>query len=378
MSELLKNAMIDAEALKKVAQSNAESLLLERFSAQIKEAVDQILEAPATDEGDDEDLTSNTPGGMDPIGMEGGDDDMGLGGTSGTGEPSMAANNVQMAAVDGEKMCPCADEDEEITIDFGDLQAQMAQGTDQGGENQLGSPMPSPSLDTSLSGEVAGDETDDEYSLKEDDLTALAEELSVDVTPVKSGWRDNSTLKTQDNVTAYLAHEQDDKVKEEREKMEKAIEELKESLKVSEEKKNKTLKENKEIKELLSKVKTLLENTNISNAKLLYTNKALTNSSLNERQKKNIAESLKKASSVENAKVIYEASLNSMQAGSIKTSPQSLNEAVSRPSTSSLVLNRGGNQNQNLKNTTSVSPQVERMQKLAGIRVGNNNTSGTK
>jgi hypothetical protein len=84
MSELLKNAMIDAEALKKVAQSNAESLLLERFSAQIKEAVDQILEAPATDEGDDEDLTSNTPGGMDPIGMEGGDDDMGLGGTSGT------------------------------------------------------------------------------------------------------------------------------------------------------------------------------------------------------------------------------------------------------------------------------------------------------
>jgi Mg2+ and Co2+ transporter CorA len=229
-----------------------------------------------------------------------------------------------------------------------------------------------------LSGEVAGDETDDEYSLKEDDLTALAEELSVDVTPVKSGWRDNSTLKTQDNVTAYLAHEQDDKVKEEREKMEKAIEELKESLKVSEEKKNKTLKENKEIKELLSKVKTLLENTNISNAKLLYTNKALTNSSLNERQKKNIAESLKKASSVENAKVIYEASLNSMQAGSIKTSPQSLNEAVSRPSTSSLVLNRGGNQNQNLKNTTSVSPQVERMQKLAGIRVGNNNTSGTK
>lgn len=369
MSDMLRNSILDAEALRSVAHRNAESLLLEKYSSQIKEAVAQILEAPLDDElpGDEDtgggDLTDNTPGGMDPVGMDDGMGD-GLGGDG--GDPSMATGDVQMAAVDGEKMCPCADEDEEITIDFGDLQAQMAQGDDQGGDNQLGSPMPSPTLDTSLAGQTSGDETDDEFSLKEEDVVALAEELEVDVTPVKSGWKDGSTAKTEDNQIMALAHEQDDEVKEEREKMVKAIEELQESVKNLRDQKEKIMKENKEMRVLLSKVKTLLENTNVSNAKLLYTNKALTNSSLNERQKKNIAETLSKAGSVENAKVIYETLLSSVQAVGSTKSPQSLNETISRTSASTLQVMRGRVAQEK---GNSVSPQVERMQKLAGIRV---------
>ncbi len=353
MSDLLAKSIIDAEALKSVATKNAESLLLERFSGKIREAVNQILEAPTDEEdpllGGDEDPTANTPGGMDPIGGL----DTEMPGAGDAGDPSQVGQNVQLAAQDGMNTCPCAEEDEEIEIDFGDLQAQMAAPGDEGGE--LGSPMPAASLDTSVAGQVSGDETEDEYSLKEDDILSLAEELEVDVEPVKSGWKDSSTSKTEDNVTMALAHAQDDEVKEEREKLEKAVKDLAESRK-------RLVAENKELKSLLLKAQKLLESTNISNAKLLYTNKALKDNSLNERQRSSIAESLSKASSVSSAKVLYESLLSSMKVGG-KTSPKSLNEAVSRVSANPLYAGRNGRQTE-----PSVSPQIERMQKLAGIR----------
>ena len=50
MSNLLDQAIIDAEALKEVAKKNAEATILEKFSDQIKEAVEQILDEQPEDE----------------------------------------------------------------------------------------------------------------------------------------------------------------------------------------------------------------------------------------------------------------------------------------------------------------------------------------
>ena len=44
MSDMLEQAIIDAEALKEAATKNAETLVLEKFSNQIREAVDSLLE----------------------------------------------------------------------------------------------------------------------------------------------------------------------------------------------------------------------------------------------------------------------------------------------------------------------------------------------
>ena len=44
MSDMLEQAIIDAEALKEAATKNAETLVLEKYSNQIKEAVDSLLE----------------------------------------------------------------------------------------------------------------------------------------------------------------------------------------------------------------------------------------------------------------------------------------------------------------------------------------------
>ena len=45
---------------------------------------------------------------------------------------------------------------------------------------------------------------------------------------------------------------------------------------------------------------------NLTNARLLYTNRVLNSTSLNERQKTRIVESISNADSVEEAKVIYQ------------------------------------------------------------------------
>ena len=44
MSDMLEQAIIDAEALREAATKNAETLVLEKYSNQIKEAVETLLE----------------------------------------------------------------------------------------------------------------------------------------------------------------------------------------------------------------------------------------------------------------------------------------------------------------------------------------------
>ena len=52
MSDMLEQAIIDAEALREAATKNAETLVLEKYSNQIKEAVETLLEQeePALDD----------------------------------------------------------------------------------------------------------------------------------------------------------------------------------------------------------------------------------------------------------------------------------------------------------------------------------------
>ena len=51
MSTMLEKAIVDAKALKDAAMKNAEALVIEKYSDQIREAVDSLLE-----QEDEEDL----------------------------------------------------------------------------------------------------------------------------------------------------------------------------------------------------------------------------------------------------------------------------------------------------------------------------------
>jgi hypothetical protein len=195
-----------------------------------------------------------------------------------------------------------------------------------------------------------------EEGLYEEEFLELEEELHVDMdTEIPSGIQMNrgNIKKEQDVSKAILAQKEAEK-----RELEEAIvtlgtqfEALKKRLDTANEN-NATLAEGVEF------LKGKINDLGVMNAKLLYTNKILRNSSLNERQKEGIVESISKATSVDEAKTICETLQKS--AGSLITerkAPKSLTEALSKAPSPFLV-----------RNQPAVDPATNRWQKLAGIK----------
>ncbi len=89
-SSMLEQAVIDAQSLKEAAIKNAEREILEKYSSDVKQAVDALLEQ-------DE---------MDPMaGMA-------------NNEPDEMIGDINLKATEGETACPCPDEQEVVTIDL--------------------------------------------------------------------------------------------------------------------------------------------------------------------------------------------------------------------------------------------------------------------
>ena len=95
MSSMLEQAVVDADALREVAIKNAEATVVEKYAAQIKEAVETILEQP-----EDDPLA-------DPEPDAGGIDDLG-----GEADLDPALDYVPLGATEGESLCPCPEEEE--------------------------------------------------------------------------------------------------------------------------------------------------------------------------------------------------------------------------------------------------------------------------
>jgi glutamyl/glutaminyl-tRNA synthetase len=188
-------------------------------------------------------------------------------------------------------------------------------------------------------------------SLSEENIDEIVESLVVDMMPVKRGWAGTPESEMQFNEKLAAAMAQSDKFKEEKEELLKVGKELTESI-------EKHQHVNSKLKEVVDALKERLDEVNLNNARLLYTNRVLKESSLNERQKETIVEALSNAGSVNEAKVIFE-TLQSTVGSSFKKNPKSLNEAVSRPST---ILPRSKSQSNQSDSFSN------RMKLLAGIK----------
>ena len=92
-NSMLEQAIIDAETLKEAAVKNAEQAIIEKYSADIKHAVDQLLE-----QEDDLMTPEDAPE-----------------------EETKFQKNVPDAHSEDEDLCPCPEEDEEVEIDFDEL-----------------------------------------------------------------------------------------------------------------------------------------------------------------------------------------------------------------------------------------------------------------
>ena len=288
-ANILEQAIIDAKALREAALKNAETSILEKYSAEVRGAIDVMLEA----EMEDESITEQEM--MTP-----------------TEEMEIAP----LAAAEGEELCGCPDQDEEIEweLSLDDLKTMsdemgevpMTQdelAVDFGAEEEEEelTLQESEELDEEIDLVFEDDEKeeDEDIDLDEEMVREIVEELVVDIKPTKSGWAGTPEPIVRHQEDQELARLQGTEAKEENDALLAAAAELSEAKKAVE-------TENEKLKQLIYDLKGKLDESILSNAKLLYTNQTLTSASLNERQKNRIVESIRDADSVEEAKVIFE------------------------------------------------------------------------
>ncbi len=355
MSSLLEQAIVDAQALKNAALKNAEQMVIEKYSDQIKQAVTTLLE-----QEEEENMFADLAG----------DTDVGADTTteSELNDPDVEASDKAIMEEVPVSSDTSAD-GKVVELDLEALKEKIEKIEEEEGIT------PGPEVDRDA---VASDMEDDiKASADADSLAtesvermiedALAEALKVDIKPTKRGWMGAPDEDFDHALEQELARREDTEVKEEMEALEKKIKELQESNKKLAAKNRRIVQEANDLgdekKKLIGMIGTLKEKfdvVNTSNAKLLYINRTLDCGSLNERQKKKIVEAIAKAQDANEAKVIFETLQNTVESTDKKSGPKSLREAVDRKP-SLLARPRGEKKN------TSANIFAERMQRLAGI-----------
>ena len=382
MSNLLKEAIVDAKALRESALKNAEAAIVEKYSDEVRKTLDQLLEqeediftdappeeAPAGDameEGADteEEIVENIPlAATDDLNKADGSN---LSSTIDSGENvefNVDLDALQEAIKNLETELSESDEieiDEQTLADV--LSEDESEDASPGGDEVSGETAASTEEDgddEAAKVQAAGEQdkasgyggTDEGIEFGDDLIDSIVEKLTVDMGAELSGWAGRSQYDKKWEMEKEMAHRRSTDLEEELEDLKKAQEEL-----VFE---NKQLQEQiNNYKEATNELKEGLQDVNLSNARLLYTNRVLRNTSLNERQKDKIAEAISKAGSVIEARTIFD-TLQSTVEAKPKKSPQSLSEAITRRS-SVIRASR--------KQSTSSDPFQERMKRLAGIK----------
>ena len=406
MSSMLEQAIIDAAALREAALKNAEQSLIEKYAPQIKEAVNNMLEndgfvgKKVKYEGQVVQVTTEAENGMVGISLGGKthlvneaeiqnlsedellqEEDMDLGTDVGAtssanieapfaGNPSIQPDENVEFTLDVESF------DDQIEINLDDLEKEMAGETipeddmvsigDMADDEIAFDNLLTPDDETESMEEPQDEEGDLQLQellnlLEEYETDILEEEAYADMGSNKQGWITTDVPHQEYEQNMQMAadnlnEEDGDDEEESIEKEEDKTPELYETIDLL-----KT--QNKKLESIVYKLSDKLEETLLSNAKLLYQNRTLCDASLNERQKERIVEAIAKAESPKEAKHLHE-TLRSTMGAAKKVAPKSLNESVNNRPNLSGMLNR----RQNLNESQNSDPLFKKMQKLAGIK----------
>ena len=347
MSSLFEKAIADAKELKETALRNAEKELIEKYSVELKEAVENLLEQDEEEEL--EAAEEETPEGGEEMAM---DMEMDAAPAEPTGDDSLMAQvpDAATAILSGEM----DDSDEEIEIDFDELRAAVDAEMNPSSpeemidrEEELLAPAAEEEEEEMMEEGEGLDEAID--ALTEEQLDALLEEVNVDIKSQhpNNGWAGSTAGDRAENVDlAALAAAVDEEQEKNKELQHQ----------------NKMLSEQLEkAKEVLIEMKQKTAEVNLQNARLYYTTQALTSKELNTRQKDKIVESLAKAKTIEETKLVYETMKDSVGSTNERTAPESLSEAVNR--TRSLVVSSHKREDKQPEQ----SPMFKNWRKLAGI-----------
>ena len=315
MSTMLEQAIVDAKNLKEAAIKSSESAVIEKYAAEVKSAVTQILEQEEVPQPQTPEVENS------------------------------ALEDVPMAHMPGE-------EEEVVVVDLDDIIAAADTEDEDEEEFTLDREEIADEVGIDLDDEESpANRNDDELDLSEDDLVNMFKEMLVVDVPEMIVQQSEAAL-SQDEK------EEDEKVETIRTDGmdEDDIEEYERTMAKNEN----LMRENKNLKKILNEVKNKLQEINLHNARLLYANRVLSDTSLNEQQKNKIVDMVGNARSVDEAKTIFETLQRAV--ANVKSNPaQSLSEVITRRS--SVVLS--GNRRED--KSTEASPTYNRWATLAGM-----------
>ncbi len=432
MSNLLKEAIVDAQALREAALKNAEAAIVDKYSTEVRETLEQLLEQDEL--GLDEDAPAESDASLEEDVK-----DVPLAATDGLSE--MEGDNLNQLAEEGEDVevnldlgalkealqemsmpssysVPGArdeyesesgeDIDEDIEIEEAILAALLDEEEELAIDDEASKVKASAEQDEAVldameedieegyypghsdpdyhpyddNADIRNDprnrrrkpatpakdrnRTKDRYTrrdyerdyqreqfeISDELLDSIVEKLTVDMGADLAGWAGRSAEDKKFQMEKEIAHRRSTDMEEELDTLKKAQEEL-----VFE---NKQLSEQLDnLKRAAIEMKESLQDVNLSNARLLYTNRVLRNTSLNERQKDRIVEAISKSDSVTEARTIFN-TLQSTVESAPNRGPKTLSEAISRP-TSVIRASRA-------ESTPKQDAFAERMKRLAGIK----------
>ena len=343
MSSMLEQAIIDATALREAAIKSAEQAVVDKYSTDIKEAVEKLME-----KNDFEEAKT-----VDQQIIE----------IDEKGEGYSFVENTELSELEQEEMI-----DIDIKSLFEQIQKeQVKEKVELEEEVELDEETyeEEVELDEEIYKETGGDgisgalpqppDLDEEIELSEE----LEESLNFDYSPVPKGQTTAYGATREQQAEEAMLMDVMLAIEEENSKLEKKNESLVRAG-------NQLKKSNQKLKETVQNIANKFKEIKLINSKLFYTNKTLMDDSLNERQKGNLVESINNAQTSEQAKIVYETLKSTVGNATTNKQPESLSEAVGKRSSTSLLLKAQKSDDKPKVNESNIL--TDRMQILAGIK----------
>lgn len=329
--DLLKEAIADAKAVKETAIANAKAALEEAFTplmqekfakkiAQLDEEETELEEAYGMEEGEEKEMQK-------------------------TYEVEEAEAESTDSMEEGEEL-----DLEELLRELDEMEEGEKEEMMEGEEDLINDPKtPTAHGNVAEAEEEEEEEEIDIENMDEDDLKSFIESVIADM--VAAG-----ELEGGEGMEGEEGEEEEGKEEMGVEAMDE-VNEMKKEVEEAKKAKEKAEKELKEALDTVSIIKNELQEVNLFNAKLLYTNKIFKAKNLTESQKVKVLAAFDKAASVKEAKLVFETLSEGFKE---KKSP--VNESMLRGSASkaSGVVAK--------KPIMEVNDQFARWQKLAGIK----------
>lgn len=252
MKDLLKEAIADAKAVRETALANAKLALEEAFTPRLQSMLSAKLAEEMSDdddmmEGDEEDYSDATPT------FEGEDES----GESMDSEETMDTDEEEMSVEDGEEEMP--EEDDDLDLDEIIKELEMEEDME---SSEIGMG------DNEMDDYETSTEFDDELFSEGEDESDMADGDEVDINEIIR------SLREEDEEEMHAEEET-------------SGEELEEAYNV------------------IRFLKGKINEVNLLNAKLLYSNKLFRNFTLNENQKMKVIENFDRAHSLREVKLVY-------------------------------------------------------------------------